>query len=163
GVNFSHDGKILATASWDGTVKLWQVATGQELFTIRSQAGVVWSVAFAPDDRSLAYGAKAADLREVTCLRCVSAESWSQQQKIWVKTLPESCDQLARAANWKGALEAMNQLIELEPTNHWNYHRLGPLFVVMGDLEGYRQTCQQIKTQFLHPEAPLIAERMAKA
>src|SRR5262249_28669459 len=51
GLSSSHDGRVLATASWDGTVKLWQVATGQELFTIPSQVGVVWSVAFAPDDR----------------------------------------------------------------------------------------------------------------
>ena len=164
-VNFSHDGKILATASWDGTVKLWQVATGQELFTIPSRVGVVWSVAFAPDDRSLAFASGTGAMEgagAVSILRCASAERVSKQQEVWAASLSESCDHLARAANWKGALEAMKELVELEPTNHWNYHRLGPLFLTSGDLEGYRQTSQQIKTQFLHPESPIIAERMAK-
>ena len=164
-VNFSHDGKILATASWDGTVKLWQVATGQELFTVPSQVGVVWSVAFAPDDRSLAFGSSTGWMEgagEVTILRCASAERVSKQQEVRVPSLSDTCDQLGRAADWRGALEAMNQLIELEPTNNWNYHRLGPLFVATGDLEGYRQTSQRIKTQFLHPESAMVAERMAK-
>jgi eukaryotic-like serine/threonine-protein kinase len=53
---FSHDGGRLASASWDGTVKLWHVLSGQELLTIPSGGGVVWSVAFAPDDRALAFG-----------------------------------------------------------------------------------------------------------
>jgi WD40 repeat protein/serine/threonine protein kinase len=83
-VSFSHDGKILATASWDGTVKLWQVATGQELFTIPSLSGVVWSVAFSPDDRSLAFAAQG----EVNILRCASSEKVSKQtQELAVANL----------------------------------------------------------------------------
>lgn len=53
---FSQDNLLLASASWDGSVKLWQVASGQELLTIPSKSGVVWCVAFSPDDRVLAFG-----------------------------------------------------------------------------------------------------------
>ena len=55
-VSFSHDSRLAATASWDGTVKIWHLLSGQELLSIPSMSGVVWSVAFAPGDRSIAFG-----------------------------------------------------------------------------------------------------------
>jgi WD40 repeat protein len=65
-VAFSPDGKTVATAAWDGMVKLWQVATGEELLTFHRQAGVVWSVAFAPNGQYMAIGAGTAGMPELT-------------------------------------------------------------------------------------------------
>ncbi len=50
-VAFSANGKRLATASGDGTAKLWDAESGKELLTLR---GVVWGVAFSPDGKRLA-------------------------------------------------------------------------------------------------------------
>ena len=36
---FSPDGKRLASASWDGTVKVWDAATGQETLTLKGHTG----------------------------------------------------------------------------------------------------------------------------
>jgi WD40 repeat protein len=55
-VAFSPDGKTLASASWDKTAKLWDVATGRELRALAGHSGSVWCAAFAPDGKTLATG-----------------------------------------------------------------------------------------------------------
>jgi len=69
GMTFSSDGKTLATASWDSTMKLWHVASGEPLLTFKSRFGVSWSVAFSPDNSMLAFGSGRADGGEITLLR----------------------------------------------------------------------------------------------
>jgi WD40 repeat protein/tRNA A-37 threonylcarbamoyl transferase component Bud32 len=53
-VAFSRDGRRLASASYDGTVKVWETAEGKEMFTLKGHAGPVNGVAFDPDGRRLA-------------------------------------------------------------------------------------------------------------
>jgi WD40 repeat protein len=53
-VAFSPDGQRLASASEDGTVKVWDAATGQESLTLKGHTEAVYSVAFSPDGQRLA-------------------------------------------------------------------------------------------------------------
>jgi WD40 repeat protein len=46
-------GNALATSS-DGTVRLWDVATGEELLTLGTSIGFVWSLHFSPSGSAIA-------------------------------------------------------------------------------------------------------------
>ena len=53
-VAFSPDGGMLASGSFDGTIKLWDVAAGQLVNTLEGHEEAVRGVAFSPDGTRLA-------------------------------------------------------------------------------------------------------------
>src|SRR5262249_30057148 len=61
---FSPDSRRLASASEDGTVKVWELETGEEMLNLQ-HADRVYSVAFNSDGRRLASG------------------GWDQMVRIW--------------------------------------------------------------------------------
>jgi WD40 repeat protein len=64
-VAFSPDGKTIASASGDKTVKLWDAATGKEITTLKGHSSGVSSVAFSPDGKTIA------------------SASWDNTVKLW--------------------------------------------------------------------------------
>ena len=53
---FLPAGNALLSASHDGTLRLWETATGHELKAWSAHAGAVWSVAASPDGRTALSG-----------------------------------------------------------------------------------------------------------
>jgi WD40 repeat protein len=82
GLAFSPDGARLATASFDGLVKVWEVSTGQVLYTLTGHHSEVAHVRFSPDGRRLASAGwqddmvKVWDARTGQELRTFSQDGW---------------------------------------------------------------------------------------
>ncbi len=49
----SRDGRLLATAGYDGLIRVWDVATGQLLVNLKGHKSWIGSVDFSPDDSTL--------------------------------------------------------------------------------------------------------------
>jgi WD40 repeat protein len=78
-LTFSKDGRFLASASRDGTGRVWDIETGQERVTFFDHAGAVRAIAFAPDQRSIA-----------TCAEDGTIHVWDPQTGIELLELPEN-------------------------------------------------------------------------
>lgn len=53
-VAWSPNGKRLASARSDGTVQVWNAATGKRLLTYRGHQDIVGSLAWSPDGKHIA-------------------------------------------------------------------------------------------------------------
>jgi WD40 repeat protein/serine/threonine protein kinase len=93
-VSWSPDGKRLATASGDGTAKLWEAASSRELLTLKGHMSAVLSVCWSPDGKRLVTASgdgaakvwDAADGRELLALKRqpsgLCSAAWSPDGKF---------------------------------------------------------------------------------
>ena len=55
-VAFSNDGKMLAAGNYEGTMRLWDVESGQLRGSFKGHTDAIHSLAFSPDDKTLLSG-----------------------------------------------------------------------------------------------------------
>ena len=54
----SPDGRRIVSGSWDGMLKVWDVATGREILTFKAHPVAIHSVAVSPDGRQVVSGSR---------------------------------------------------------------------------------------------------------
>jgi len=86
-VTFSPDGRTLASGSYDQTVRLWEVSSGQCLNVLQGHTNMVTSVAFSPDGKTLASGSSDGtinlwDSQTSACLRTLRSDRPYERMNI---------------------------------------------------------------------------------
>ena len=55
-IAYSPDGSMLASGSWDDTIRLWDTATGETIKTLIGHEEGILSIAFSPDGKTVVSG-----------------------------------------------------------------------------------------------------------
>ena len=87
---YSHSGNLLATASQDGSIRLWQTNTGQPVRVLNGHDGDVNCISFSPDDRWLASAGMDATVRiwDVTSGRQINSLNGHNEEVFAVQFSP---------------------------------------------------------------------------
>jgi RNA polymerase sigma factor (sigma-70 family) len=105
GLTLSPDGRTVASVGSDRTVRVWEVATGQERAQFRETSGYVSGLAFAPGGRVLVSGGAdgTALLWDVTGGRRTSTRARPDELESWWTDLASGDAARAHRAMWSFA------------------------------------------------------------
>jgi len=140
-VAFSPDGKRLASASGERTVKLWDLGTGEETLTLNGHTSRVTCVVFSPDGTRLASASWDNTVKLWNTEGAVGLDRASddtpilpsrEELLIWHER--EASDSTARKL-WFSAFWHLDRLIKMEPMQWQHYAERAQVHARCGDVD----------------------------
>lgn len=112
-VDFSADGKFIAGAGEDATIKIWDIASGQLVRTLAGHTANIWDVKFSPDGSRIASGSFDATVKIWDAVsgkllqnltdhsEAIVSLAFSPDDKMLVTTSDDKSIKLWNTADWK--------------------------------------------------------------
>ena len=165
---FSPDGRRLATASFDRTIKLWDTATGHDVSTLRGHTAGVVALAFSPDGNRIASGGidHTARVWDATPLSTEALRADDDRYHRKIATLEQlkgtqddaqRARMLASGGQWGMAAEAFARAVEKEPKEIRLRCQLVDALLQAGDRGRVGPACDDILKRFGNRGGPLQA------
>jgi WD40 repeat protein len=110
---FSPSGKEIATGSEDGTVRIWDVATGKEVHQMPSHDREVLSVSYSPDGRTIAAGYSVNQVREWDAATGQQLLAFNTSQELVSKDGIQALAAVAFSPDGKDLLTATGNIAQL--------------------------------------------------
>jgi hypothetical protein len=174
-IAFSPNGRRIATASYDRTVKIWDPATGREVFTLRGHSAGVISLAFSPNGNRLVSGGidDAARVWDATPLPtgALQAREMRYQQKLSEFKLLRDHSRAEESASgsgrrlrneqWKWSANDLRRAVESDPNSLRNWSLYIRTLLADGDWARVRRHCDDLLRRFGHSTEPAQAASIA--
>jgi WD40 repeat protein len=162
---FSHDSRKLASASWDKTIKVWDVSSGACLQTLQGHSGGVRSVAFSHDSRKLASASrdntvKVWDVSSEVCLQTfvghtnyvtsvafshdsskLASASWDNTVKVWDASSGACLQTLNIGKTLYG--------LSFDPTNSFLHTEIGSIAIQDPGIPSESDVMEPVHPQYL--------------
>jgi guanine nucleotide-binding protein subunit beta-2-like 1 protein len=123
-VTLSSDGQFALSGSWDGTLRLWDLATGETTRQFKGHAKDVLSVAFSADNRQIVSGSRDKTIKLWNTLGVCKYTIMEEGHTEWVSCVrfsPNTSNPIIVSAGWDRIVKVWNLTNCKLKTDHFGH------------------------------------------
>ena len=108
-------------------------------------------------------------IRALAILRGERPEEYHEMLDELIELVPDNAqlreqraESRSKRFDWKGASADFNEIIRIDPSDHWNRFRLAGILMYVGEEESFRELARDTVDRWEHSTEPRTMERTAK-